>query len=69
MRSMFINQALVKSGLYRSLIETQKEGYTVGTAIGEFLEEKRKIKKHCNERTGRSDDAGSTKKQNPCRTE
>lgn len=39
-----INQALVKSGLYDSLIETQKEGYTVSSAIGDFLRESEKSK-------------------------
>ena len=34
-----INEALVKSGLYTSLIETQKEGYVVNSAIGDFLRE------------------------------
>ena len=34
-----INQALLKSGLYKSVIETQKEGYVVQSAIGDFMRE------------------------------
>lgn len=34
-----INQALTKSGLYDSMIESMKDGYTVQTAIGDFLKE------------------------------
>lgn len=34
-----INQALTKSGLYDSMIESMKDGYTVQTAIGEFMRE------------------------------